>query len=277
MKRVHAPLRQRGMLRVRLPGAPTVRHFFIEFLIVVAGILVALGVDQWRNGRQELEVANEHLADVTDEVRQNLCTVQRVLALATTERQASLQTVLDFLNDPSAAVPDPAALLQAFSVSTAQARPWLVDNQYQALQNSGDVRLVRKLKPDLQLSAVYEGPNLLFAQVDQIEGDYRVVINELLPAQLQQKDSPLAKYARGSTAPAFVDDADLNAAIAALRARRVELLGLARNEAAVATANWYALTRIKADMMYLLDGLKPWDRNPMPLDQMLTECTGPRK
>jgi hypothetical protein len=45
----------------------------------------------------------------------------------------NLQTVLDFLHDPHAKVEDPAALLHAFARSTSSARPWLVDNQYQAI------------------------------------------------------------------------------------------------------------------------------------------------
>jgi hypothetical protein len=44
------------------------------------------------------------------------------------------------------------------------------------------------------------------------------------------------------------DDADLARAAEAIRARRVELLGLARNEAAVVTGRWYALTRISQEL-----------------------------
>lgn len=269
--------RQLGMLRIRLPGAPTVRHVVTEFLIVVAGILVALGVDQWRNGREELNVVNQHLADVTDEVRQNLCTVQRIRMRAVTEKQANLQVVLNFLNDPSAPVAEPAALLEAFALSSARSRPWLVDNQYQALQNSGNVRLVRRLKPDLQLAAVYEAPGVLFAQVDRLQGDYPVIVNELIPAQLQQHDNALEKYALGASAPAFTDDADLHAAIERIRGRRIELLDLARNEAAVTTATWYVLIRVKAEMERLLAQLAAWDRSQQPVQDMLTECAAPRK
>ena len=96
------------MLRIRLPGAQTVRHFFIEFLIVVAGILVALGVDQWRNDRQELLVAEEHLSDVAEEARQNLCTIHRIQVRAAERKFASLQTVISFLSDPAAPATDPS-------------------------------------------------------------------------------------------------------------------------------------------------------------------------
>lgn len=269
--------RQRGMLRIRLPGAQTVRHFFIEFLIVVAGILVALGVDQWRNERQEVRIAEEHLSDVTEEVRQNLCTIHRITVLAMARKFDGLQTVITFLNDPAAPVADPAALLDAFADSTRRARPWLVDNQYQALQNSGNVRLVRRLLPDMQLSGVYEAPSVLYHQVDRLQGDYPVVVNELIPAQLQQSTNVLAGYARGAHAPPLADDPDLDRAVDAIRARRVELLGLARNEAAVATASWFVLARMRSDHEELLEHLAPWDRATQSVAEMLEECGTPRR
>jgi hypothetical protein len=252
-----------------------VKHFLTEFLIVVAGILVALGVDQWRSDRAEIKVANEHLADIADEVRQNLCTVERIRVRAQSVKTDGLQAVLTFLNDPVASVADPATLLSAFAWSMRGARPWLVDNQYQALQNSGNVRLVHKLQPEMRLSSAYEGPQVLFAQVDRMQGRYPTVVSELIPAQLQGELNPLRGYAKDHDAPDFVDDSDLLAAVARIRARREELLGLARGEAAIATANWFALTRIKADLEKLLQKLAQWDRSTQPLPDMLAECVAP--
>ena len=269
--------RQRGVLRIRLPGAQTVRHFFIEFLIVVAGILVALGVDQWRNDRQELRVAEEHLSDVAEEVRQNLCTIHRVQVRATERKLSSLQTVISFLNDPAAPATDAEALIDAFATSVQRSRPWIVDNQYQALQNSGDIRLVRRLLPDSAISAIYEAPDVLYPQVDRLQGDYPVVVSGLIPAQLQNQTNPMAGYAAGAQAPALVDDANLDRAVEAIRARRVELLALARNEAAVATANWFVLERLTSDHKMLLEQLAPWDRSEQPMAEMLKECGESRR
>ena len=269
--------RQRGMFRVRLPGAQTARHFLVEFLIVVAGILVALGVDQWRSDRQELRIAEEHLSDVAEEVRQNLCTIHRIQVRAMERKFASLQTAISFLGDPAAPVADPAALIEAFATSVQRSRPWIVDNQYQALQNSGDIRLVRRLLPDSAISAIYEAPNVLFPQVDRLQGAYPVVVSGLVPAQLQNQTNPMAGYALGAQAPSLVDDADLQHAVEAIRARRVELLALARNEAAVATASWFVLERLSADHKVLLEQLAPWDRSTQPVAAMLLECEAARR
>ena len=253
------------------------KHMAAEFAIIVAGILLALAVDEWRQDRQELRIASEYLSDVAAELHRNLCTAERVRVRHLQRKMESLQTVLKFLNAPAAPVEDPAALLQAFARSASGARPWLVDNQFQALQNSGNVRLVRKLQPSLNLAGLYEGPDVLFAQIDRIQGDYPAVVNQLIPAQLQSRFSPLSSYANGVVAPALVDDDDLSRSIDGIRARRVELLGLARNEAAVATAKWYALERIKQDLQDVLESLAQWDRSPTSIAEELVECTAPRR
>jgi len=102
------------------------------------------------------------------------------------------------------------------------------------------------------------------------------VVNELLPAQLQAEFSQLSGYARGEKAPALVDDADLARAIEAIRARRLELLALARNEAAVTTGRWYALARISNDLHGTVQELARWDRATTPLEEFLAECRAPR-
>lgn len=244
-----------------------------ELVTIVLGVLIALAFDDWRQGREEIKIANEHLYDITAELRRNLCTVERIRMRHMPRKFESLQTVLDFLNDPNAEVKDADALLHAFARSTSSARPWIVDNQYQALQNSGNVRLVSKLQPDLSLAAIYESPDVLFSQDERIRGSYPVVVNELIPAQWQSRFSQLRGYARDANAPVLVDDADLSRSIDAIRVRRVELLALARNEAAVATGRWYALTRMSQDLNATVTQLARWDRSTTSLEEELVECT----
>jgi len=243
-----------------------------ELLIIVIGILLALGVDEWRQDRAELRVVGEHLSNVAAELRGNLCSVERIRARALQRKLDGLQVVLRFLQDPAPVVDDPTAVLQAFARSSSAAMPWLADNQYQALQNSGNARLVDELVPGMSLAGTYEGPRVLFAQVERIQGAYPIAVNELMPAQLQPRFSLLRGYAQGSEAPALEDDPDLGRAVARIHARRSQLLDLARNEAAAATAQWYALERLRQNFLSDLDTLRPWDKDTTPLEEQLAEC-----
>jgi len=245
-----------------------------ELVTIVLGVLIALGVDDWRQGREEAAIANDHLVDLTAELRGNLCTVERIRERAVTRKLNDLQTVIAFLNDPAPKVEDPEALLKALANSGGTALPWLVDNQYQALQNSGNVRLVRRLHSTVRVGAIYEAPEVLFSQAERIQGRYPVVVNELLPAQLQPQLNTLRGYLRDEKvlAPTVADDPDLAKAIENIHARRAELLPLARGEVAATTARWYALKRLSKEMTIMLGELQQWDQATQPLEQDLEEC-----
>ena len=245
-----------------------------ELVTIVLGVLIALGVDDWRQSREEMAIAHDHLVDLTAELRGNLCTVERIRERHVNRKLADLQAVIAFLNDPAAKVENPAELLGTFAGSGGTSMPWLVDNQFQALQNSGNVRLVRRLHPTLRVGSIYEAPEVLFSQAERIQGNYPVVVNELLPAQLQPQLSPLRGYVRDKTilAPTVADDPDLTKAVENIRARRVELLPLARNEVAATTARWYALKRLSNEMTIVLEELKQWDQSTTTLEEDLEAC-----
>jgi hypothetical protein len=235
------------------------KHFVTEFLIVVAGILVALAVDEWRQGREELRILNESLAGVATEIHNNISTVERVQSKAMFRKMQGLETVIRFLSDPDAKASDPEVLLQAFAMSASGATPWIVNDRFEALRNSGNLRLLRNDELSAELTGAYEGPHVLFSQVERIQGTYPTVVNELLPANLQSAFNSSRWYARNASAPIIQDAATPSSAVEAIRARRVELLRLARGEAAVATGKWYALERTNHDMHEVLKLLAPWD------------------
>ena len=44
-----------------------------ELVTIVLGVLIALGVDGWRQDREELKIASEHLSDITAELGGRTC------------------------------------------------------------------------------------------------------------------------------------------------------------------------------------------------------------
>lgn len=148
-----------------------------ELFVIVTGILVALGVDQWRQDREEIRVVEEHLTDIAAELRR-----------------------------------------RAMHGSLTSCRP---DCGWQVSTKGGRCCLRRST---------------------------------------------------GSRAPALEDDGDLVQAVERIRGRRIELLDLARNEAAVTTAKWYALQRLKRDYEANLAKLEPWDRDGTPLTELYEAC-----
>lgn len=238
---------------------------FVEFLVVFAGILAAVAVDNWRKDREEAHTIHEHLAQIANEVRTNRETIDRVQNLALVRKRTALEVVIRYLSDPSRVDEAPEKILAAFASSTWIARPWLSDNQMQALQNSGDLRLLNNPKLAGDLADNYAAGKVLFAQVDSMNNAYSAKVQEFLPASLQASTNTLRFYLRsGSTpAPVIADPMRAAEALEQIRAHKDELLPLARGEASTATATWYALERMKSDSGDLLKELAPWDTSPI--------------
>ena len=257
-----------GFFRRASTGAAAIarvspRNLLAEFIVVVAGILVALGIDNWRQHRQELRIVAEHLSDVAMEISRNRWTVERVQSGLGEKRQA-LEIVIEFLKaGPGRQDLAPETVLQAFAVSATMPVPWLRDNQFQALQNSGNLRLLRNPELASDLAASYAMPEVLFSQVEPLRSSYPAVVQEMLPAKMQPSSNPLAIYvAQDVSAPLIDDDEDIEVTLDRIRARRGELLQLARSEAAVCTAQWYALERMRLQLGLLLKDLPPVESPP---------------
>lgn len=244
-------------------GAVSLRNLLAEFVVVVAGILVALRIDNWRQHRQELRMVAEHLSDVALEVSGNVETVEHVQRALERKRQA-LETVIAFLkNEPGSPDEAPEKVLRSLSVSTQLVAPWLRDNQFQALQNSGNLRLLRNSELANDLADNYAMPEVLFSQVRRLQSAYPAVVQGLLPARMQSSTNPLRNYVhQEKNAPLIADDEDIAVTLDRVRARRGELLQLARSEAAVCTAEWYALERMRLQLGLLLKDLPPVESPP---------------
>lgn len=223
------------------------RRAVFEFLIIVTGVLVALTADEWRQEWRERQDLEEHLAGVLEEVRDNVDTTSVVRSGISARKIASLEAVIAHLESGETTVADPEALLQEFVDSAALWRPFLSHNRFDALKNSGLLRLAGDENLDDQLSNTFAAPAVLLDQLRVIQGNYPIVVNELIPASYQSSLSGMRAYTRGGTAPEIALDIGDREAVALIHEDRTRLLRLARGEAAVATAVWYALTRIMDD------------------------------
>lgn len=231
----------------------TFRRGTIEFLIIVTGILAALAVDEWREDRNEQAVLDEYLVDLASEVDSNLASLHIVRDAMLREKIDGLQEVIRFCQSADIDVDDPDAFLAALARSADSASPWFVSHRFEALQNSGSLRLVRNPELAGWIASSYEAPDVLFGQIQSFRGSYRQFANQLIPARYQSRLNHLSGYVSAETrAPEIEDGQDTDQALRQIHAQRERLLALARNEAAVATGQWYALTRIEAQMTGLL-------------------------
>lgn len=234
----------------------TLQRGGIEFFIIVTGILAALAVDEWRENRQEQEILDEYLADLASEVDSNLASLQNIRSGPLRLKLEGLKTVIRFCQSDVIDVDDPDAFLTSLVRSADAASPWFVTHRFEALQNSGSLRLVRNPELTSSIAGAYEAPNVLLGQVETFRGGYRPFAAELIPARYQSRLNHLAGYVSVDTVAPVIDDRqDLDQVLQQIHAQRDRLLALARNESAVATGQWYAFARIEGQMKFLLRAL----------------------
>jgi hypothetical protein len=230
-----------------------------EGIVIVVGVLSALFVDGIREERMERRMLAESLADVAAEIESNSSTLQRVQERQVPNKTRSLERVIRVLrgDDPIA---DTLAFIQDLAGSTRSIRPWLVDDRYEALRSSGQLRLIRDQTVANDLSDFHRAPAILFGMADEIRGDYRKVVHEVLPPELALELSQLKGYApSGMRARPWLQGApDFSRTMSDVHRRKDELLALAQNEAAYVAAYSHAVIRYRWEMSAILELLEPW-------------------
>ena len=224
-------------------GDEPIRRAVFEFVVIVTGVLVALAADEWRQERQELRELNGYVVSVLDEVRDNLGTIQVIKSALTTRKLAGLETVIAQLESGDTTVDDPEGFIRQIAYSADTATPWFTYSRFEALKTSGLLRLLEDDDLADSLSSTFQAPQVLLDQVKLLQGDYPIVVNEAIPASYQAELNPLRGYSR-EAAPEIAIDIGAKEAVDLIHQDRERLLRLARGEAALATAKWYALNRL---------------------------------
>jgi hypothetical protein len=233
-------------------GVDSLRRAGFEFVVIVMGVLVALAGDQWRQDQEDARELSGYLASVLSEVQANLRTVRRIRTSLTVLKIPALETVIAYLESGDTTADDPHELMRALALSAWSADPWFTRSRFDALKNSGHLRQLGDAELADEMSGTFQAPQVLLDQVDAMQGDYPVVVNEIIPATEQPELNLMRGYTWGDAKPpAVAIDISLAEAIDLMNQDRERLRRLARGEAAVATAKWYALLRIEGQFSEL--------------------------
>ncbi len=153
-----------------------------ELIIVIAGVLIALAVDQWNSDRmarvEEGEIIEQLISDLNTDV------VEYELELSDLdEKEASLRRVRSVLASSSESVDDPAGLLR--DVIQGANRGW---NQTEArrttfneLLGSGKFLFIRDAEIRVKIADYYDSDESAHKRIDERETQYPDVSYLLVP------------------------------------------------------------------------------------------------
>ncbi len=244
-------------------GASPWRRRLGEFAVVVIGVLVALFVDGVREDLQERRTLADYLGDVAFEIECADRTLDTMQNTALPLKMESLGRTVALLSDPAFEVENVIGFLADLTNSGSTVRPWLTNDRYQALRNSGSLRLLRDSDVSIGLADFYEAPGILFRLAEEQRGNYQATLNGFVPVQVADEMSPLRNYA-GDVPIATVEGtpgvviSEIGRLVQDVREHRSEFLVELRKEAAYGVAIGYALARYQRDLEQMITLLEPW-------------------
>jgi len=229
-------------------SARAVRQSIFEFFLIVAGILVALGVDQWRSDRDELTRLEVSIDALRAEIESNIETIEIIQQQVLPLKIERLQGLIEFLESGKPTVLDEERFLGDILRSTTDADIWFSRNQYDALLSEGGLKLLSNRDLEFDLSGLYQSNSVLMRQTLTLRSDYPTIISGTIPVQYNSSDSPVRGYAQlDSVAPVPGEKPAPEAIIQLIYRKSETLLPAARSEVAYAVARWYVLERMAFD------------------------------
>lgn len=151
-----------------------------EFVLVVAGVLVALAVDTALEERRDTELRNEYVERVRDDMQDDRQALEyRVQFFG--DVQAFSQQFLDWLDADTPL--DKSALLAAFYSS--EIWPFVANQStYQDLLSTGNIRLIDDINLRTSLATYHNQANTARSGWTPTE-DYRRIIRGVIPNRIQ--------------------------------------------------------------------------------------------
>lgn len=132
----------------------------IDFLIVVFGVFIGIQVSNWNESRSENELASRYIVQLSDDIRSDITEIKtgyrtsewRLGALTSLLEKSGIPTI-DISYNPERVLTTPHTSVKNDSITylmNASSYTRFLDNDrpaYVSLVNSGNARLIGKLKP----------------------------------------------------------------------------------------------------------------------------------
>lgn len=240
----------------------SIRWLFAELLIIILGILLAFQVDEWQAESDSQDKLRMHLLNVHTEISYNLRSLEITLNRLESGKIPGLDGTIRFLSTPALELGDATAQIAAIWQSMGPASPWLNRGAFDAFKSSESYAFISDDGLGARIADAYEAYPVIIGQVETYQGNYPSVIQSYMPASAQSRFSHVRGYTMDSstdenpTAPRISDIQSPIAALEALHKDAGRLLPLARTESAVATGNWYAMTRTTTEFSVVLDRIE---------------------
>jgi hypothetical protein len=153
-----------------------------EFVLLVLGVLVALGVDRWVQGLDENRIERDYLERLESDVASNVSTFEFMLSDWEATQQAA-SDLISILEDPGSRPSDVGLLIVVARAGTTNTGP-AQDSNFKDLSTTGNLRLIED--GELRSALVRYFGHQIWAgrpSMDRLDLRFRTFANEHLPVE----------------------------------------------------------------------------------------------
>jgi hypothetical protein len=149
-----------------------------EFVVIVIGVLVALGIDELRATARDRGLERQYVARLIEDLRTDSSTFEATLRTNEVKLEG-LQAVLTTLRAPAAVREDPSVALPDLALTYR--RPSPQTTTFQELLSTGTMSLIRSQAVRFRIGDHYRGVSGDFERLDERRTQLAWATNEIFP------------------------------------------------------------------------------------------------
>lgn len=164
------------------------RWLVAETIVVVLGILIALGVDDFRTDRADRRLEIEYVRRLQDDLKHDLLFLSETYYSALQTKRRALELVGPVVRGKAPVPEDLLSYLENVSLGglmgTASMR-WSADNTFRDLIATGNLRLIQDPAIRAEISNYYETFAAESARIEKRATGYVMFVHSILPGELR--------------------------------------------------------------------------------------------
>ncbi|MFV1988245.1 MAG: hypothetical protein ACC682_13255 [Gemmatimonadota bacterium] len=176
------------------------RRGIVEFVVIVFGVLVALGLESWWGARQERELEREYLQSLQEEVSRGIGVLEGVTGVNHLKRtwldRAHSILLGDLVRDSAAVFLE--GLLQGSGIAVV---PQLSDAVFQDLLSTGRLAIIRDDEIRRSIVRGYSGVEAMFERQaraeENISSDLHALVSRYVPVGVTTTEGPRIRISAG--------------------------------------------------------------------------------
>jgi hypothetical protein len=155
-----------------------------EAIIIIASILLALGVDEWRDEKRDRELENEYLVRLIEDLDSNI-TILEIQRRGDTTKVANARAVYPLVSSGNWGELDSTTVITASYNASPAATPSWTDDTFEELKSTGRLGLIQNTNIRQNLSAYYRYLDAQDWAYQLISTEYRDAIRARLDPDIQ--------------------------------------------------------------------------------------------